>query len=152
MYKVKRGLVPDCVSDLFIRKDSKRTRCGIVTSYYHVLEPYAMANALLIYRAILMVKTYRKSKRFAQFSCCYEKKRKLNLAHSTLRLTTVIAVIFVANRIILIFTNLFCIQGNVGSLKLKLILKFYKDRMSISVAILLVSQLVYLGQTHSIDT
>ena len=34
MYKVKRGLVPDCVSNIFLRKGS--TRCGIVTSHYHV--------------------------------------------------------------------------------------------------------------------
>ena len=34
MYKVKHGLVPDCVSDIFLRKGS--TRCGIVTSHYHV--------------------------------------------------------------------------------------------------------------------
>ena len=34
MYKVKHGLVPDCVSDIFLRKGS--ARCGIVTSHYHV--------------------------------------------------------------------------------------------------------------------
>ena len=34
MYKVKHGLVPDCVSDIFLRKGS--TRCGIVTSHYQV--------------------------------------------------------------------------------------------------------------------
>ena len=45
-YKVKHGLLLDCISYIFVPK-VLHTRCGIVTSYYHVLELHATANTLL---------------------------------------------------------------------------------------------------------
>ena len=47
MYKVKHGLVPDCVSELFVRKASTHSLRNIVTFYYHVLKLYVMASTLL---------------------------------------------------------------------------------------------------------
>jgi len=45
MCKVKHGLVSDCVSDIFIRKDSTHSLRNVIL-FYHVMKLHAMASTL----------------------------------------------------------------------------------------------------------
>ena len=103
MYKVKHGLVPDCVSELFVRKSSTHSlrNSDFVLPRFETIR-YGKHSVRYL-GPFLWSKLTENQRDSPSLRVFINKIRKLNLDEIVINNSNIIAIIFVANRNILVF-------------------------------------------------